>query len=40
MRARDLAAQSAVALQRVRISINLVSIFQHLGDYKAALDEG
>ena len=40
MRARDLAAESSLALQRVRISINLVSIFQHLGDYKAALDEG
>lgn len=40
MRARDLAAESTLVLQRVRISINLVSIFQHLGDHKAALDEG
>lgn len=40
MRARDLAGSSELELQQVRISINLVSIFQHLGDPRAALDEG
>lgn len=40
MRARDFAAESELALQQVRISINLVSILQNLGDAQAALEEG